>query len=199
MTKRNSTVRAALYARVSTSGQTCDNQLRELRKVARRNGWQIVAEYVDAGISGANGRDKRPQFDALCQAAVRRECDLIAAWSVDRLGRSLQHLVGFLEEIHAKGIDLYLHQQGIDTTTPAGRAMFQMCGVFAEFERAIIRERVCAGLARARQQGKTLGRPRIGAGTERAIRAARSEGLGINRIARRVGVGVGTVQRVLGA
>lgn len=199
MTKRDSSIRAALYARVSTSGQTCENQLTELRKIAERQGWDVVAEYVDIGISGSKRRDKRPQFDALCHAAVRRECDLIAAWSVDRLGRSLQHLVDFLEQIHAKGVDLYLHQQGIDTTTPAGRAMFQMCGVFAEFERAIIRERVCAGLARARQQGKKLGRPRISAAVEHSIKSARAKGLGMNRIAREVGVGVGTVQRVLSA
>jgi DNA invertase Pin-like site-specific DNA recombinase len=114
------TKRIVLYARVSTDGQTCDNQLHELRKIARRHKWKIVGEYVDHAVSGANGRDRRPEFDNLLKAAVRREFDVVAAWSVDRLGRSLQHLVGFLDELHAKGIDLYLHQQGIDTTTPAG-------------------------------------------------------------------------------
>src|ERR671911_2859005 len=106
----------------------------------------------------------------MLRAAVRRQFDVIMAWSVDRLGRSLQDLVAFLSEIHAKGVDLYLHQQGIDTTTPAGKAMFQMMGVFAEFERAMIRERVKSGLSRARAQGKTLGRPKIAAATEDAIR-----------------------------
>jgi DNA invertase Pin-like site-specific DNA recombinase len=143
-----------LYARVSTDQQTSRNQLRELRAVAERMGWVVVEEYVDHGLSGANDRDKRPAFDRMLTAAVRREFDVLAAWSVDRLGRSLQHLVRFLDEIHSKRIDLYLHQQGIDTTTPAGKALFQMCGVFAEFERSMIQERVKAGLARARARGK---------------------------------------------
>jgi DNA invertase Pin-like site-specific DNA recombinase len=200
MTRKHSAdKRAAIYARVSTDGQTTENQLRELRAAARRSGWRVVSEYVDKGISGAKGRDKRPKFDALCKAAVRREFDIIMAWSVDRLGRSLQDLVGFLGEIHAKGVDLYLHQQGIDTTTPAGKAMFQMCGVFAEFERAMIQERVRAGLKRARAQGKTLGRPRVSAAKEDKIRAARSRGMGIRRIAQELGVGVSVVQRVVTA
>lgn len=189
--------RAAIYARVSTSGQTTENQLRELRAVAERNGWEVMGEFVDHGISGAKGRDKRPQLDKLMRAAVRRECDVILAWSVDRLGRSLQHLVGFLDEIHAKGVDLYLHQQGVDTTTPAGKAMFQMAGVFAEFERSMIQERVKAGLQRARAEGKTLGRPRVPAAVEGRVRALRESGKGIHAIAREIGCGVSTVQRVL--
>jgi len=191
--------RAAIYARVSTDQQTTTNQLRELRAVARRMGWHLDGEYIDRGISGAKGRDKRPAFDRLCTAATRREFDVVMAWSVDRLGRSLQHLVGFLGEIHAKGIDLYLHQQGIDTTTPAGKALFQMCGVFAEFERAMIQERVRAGLSRAREQGKRLGRPRVAETVERAIREARKQRIGIKKIARQLGVGTGTVQRVVAA
>jgi DNA invertase Pin-like site-specific DNA recombinase len=123
-------------------------------------GCEIVAVHRDNGISGAKGRNSRPGFDALCKAANRREFDIIMAWSVDRLGRSLQDLVGFLSDIHALKIDLYLHQQGIDTTTPAGKAMFQMMGVFAEFERAMIAERVRAGMARAKSQGKHCGRRR---------------------------------------
>ena len=197
MAKANSTKRVALYARVSTDGQTTKNQLMELRQTAKRHGWNVVKEFVDEGISGANGRDKRPAFDQLCKAATRKEFDLIAAWSVDRLGRSLQHLVTFLGELHAKGVGLYLHQQAVDTTTPAGRALFQMMGVFAEFERAMIQERVKAGLERARRQGKRLGRPRVSPEVERAIRAARKRGMGINKIARVIGVGVGTVARVV--
>jgi DNA invertase Pin-like site-specific DNA recombinase len=119
----------------------------------------VVKVYSDRGISGAKGRDKRPGFDALCKDAVRREFDVVLAWSVDRLGRSLQDLIGFLSEIHAAGVDLYLHVQGLDTSTPSGKAMFQMLGVFAEFERSLIRERVMAGLARARRQGTKSGRP----------------------------------------
>ena len=199
MAKRDSTRRAAIYARVSTDGQSTENQLRELRAVAQRSGWEIVHEYIENGVSGAKGRDQRPEFDAMCKSAVRKEFDVVLAWSVDRLGRSLQHLVAFLGEIHAKGVDLYLHQQGIDTTTPAGKAMFQMCGVFAEFERAMIQERVKAGLERAKANGKKLGRPKVGARVERKILAARKGGTGIRKIAEQVGVGVSVVQRVLGA
>jgi DNA invertase Pin-like site-specific DNA recombinase len=195
MTKQSKV--AALYARVSTDQQTTQNQLKELRAVARRMGWKLDGEFIDQGVSGAKGRDQRPAFDNMLKAATRKEFDVILAWSVDRLGRSLQHLVSFLGEIHAKGIDLYLHQQGIDTTTPAGKALFQMCGVFAEFERAMIQERVKAGLARARAQGKTLGRPRVAPSIERSIRRARDKGKGIKKIARELRIGVGTVQRVL--
>jgi len=142
--------RAAFYLRVSTVDQTTANQERELREIAERMECDVVKVYKDHGVSGAKGRDKRPAFDALCRSAARREFDIVMAWSVDRLGRSLQDLVGFLSELHALGIDLFLHQQGLDTTTPAGKAMFQMMGVFAEFERSMIQERVRAGLARAR-------------------------------------------------
>ena len=150
-------VRVAIYSRVSTDHQTTENQGRELHAVADRMGWTVVKVYRDQGVSGAKSRENRPAFDALCKDASRRQFDLIAAWSVDRLGRSLQDLVGFLTEVHALGINLFLHQQGIDTTTPAGKALFQMMGVFAEFERAMIQERVRAGLERARAQGKRVG------------------------------------------
>ncbi len=130
--------RAAIYLRVSTDEQTTENQERSLREVAARSGHEIVAVYRDEGISGSKGRDKRPGFDAMHKDASRRKFDIVMAWSVDRLGRGLQDLIGFLSELHALGIDLALHQQGIDTTTPAGKAMFQMMGVFAEFERSMI-------------------------------------------------------------
>jgi len=191
------TKQVAIYARVSTGEQTPDNQLRELRAVAARMDWHIGAEYIDHGISSAKGRDRRPGYDRLYDAIVRREIDLVMAWSVDRLGRSLQQLVALLSDLQARGVDLYLHQQGIDTTTSAGKAMFQMCGVFAELERAMIRERVRAGLQRARAQGKTLGRPRTPEVVEARIRAARRQGKGIKKIASELGVGVSTVQRVV--
>jgi DNA invertase Pin-like site-specific DNA recombinase len=148
--------RAVLYLRVSTTDQTTANQERDLREVADRMGCEIVHVYKDHGISGAKGRDKRPEFDRLFKDAAQRKFDLVMAWSVDRLGRSLQDLVGFLSEMHALGIDLFLHQQGLDTTTPAGKALFQVMGVFAEFERAMIAERVRAGLKRAVADGKQL-------------------------------------------
>jgi len=192
--------RVAIYTRVSTDGQSVENQRRELLGVADRRGWEIVQEYSDHGISGAKGRDKRPAFDRMLKDATRREFDMIVAWSVDRLGRSMQHLVAFLGEVHAAGVDLYLHQQALDTTTPAGKAMYQMCGVFAEFERAMIVERVNAGLKRAKAAGKVLGRPRIDAGTEASIRKALAKGdKGILKIAAEFGVGSGTVQRIKAA
>jgi len=150
--------RAVLYLRVSTVDQTTANQERELREIAGRMGCEIVKVYKDHGISGAKGRDKRPAFDALCRDATKRQFDVVMAWSVDRLGRSLQDLVTFLSEIHALGIDLFLHQQGLDTTTPAGKAMFGMLGVFAEFERAMIQERVRAWHERRLREQSWAGR-----------------------------------------
>ena len=191
--------RVAIYARVSTDTQTTENQLQELRAVAERMGWIVIGEFVDQAISGSKGRDKRPAFDKLMLGASRKDFDLVAAWSVDRLGRSLQHLVGFLGEIQAKNVDLYLHQQGIDTATPAGKALFQMCGVFAEFERSMIQERVKAGLARVKAEGEILGRPKVSIETEDKVLELRrlNPKLGMMKIAKELGVGVGTVQRVL--
>jgi DNA invertase Pin-like site-specific DNA recombinase len=192
--------RVAFYLRVSSKrGQSVENQRRELEVVAERSGWQMVSTYQDAGISGTKGRDKRPGLDRLILDATRRQFDIVAAWSVDRLGRSLQDLVATLSELHALGIDLYLHQQAIDTTTPAGKALFQMMGVFAEFEREIIRERVRAGLARAKANGKRFGRPPVAPAVEARIRDLRAGGMGLLKIGRSVGVGTSVVQRVVGA
>ena len=188
--------RAALYLRVSTIDQTTANQERELRQVAERAGWEVVKVYKDHGISGSKGRDKRPAFDTLHKAAARREIDIVMAWSVDRLGRSLQDLVAFLSEIHAAGVDLFLHQQGLDTTTPAGKALFQMMGVFAEFERSMIQERVRAGLRRAKDDGKKLGRPRIARQLEERILAALKAGETIRGVADKFDVNPSTVQRI---
>jgi DNA invertase Pin-like site-specific DNA recombinase len=189
--------RVALYARVSTDTQTTENQLRQLRTVAKRHGWTVVTEYVDNGVSGAKGRSERPQFDALLNGVARREFDMIASWSVDRLGRSLQDLLGFLLELQSKRVDLYLHQQALDTSTPMGKAMFQLCGVFAELERSIIQERVKAGLERARAKGVTLGRPRTLPKVEAKIRVLAAQGMGKGKIARTLGIGVSVAQRVL--
>src|SRR3981189_2341085 len=167
--------RVALYNRVSTSKQATDNQRRELSAVAERSGWEICKISEDARISGAKGRDKRPGLDAMLRAVNAREFDMVAAWSVDRLGRSLTDLLSILQQLHDKGVDLFLHQQGLDTSTTAGKAMFQMCGVFAEFERGIIKERINAGLARAKAEGTTLGRPRVEASVEKRIRKLKTE------------------------
>jgi DNA invertase Pin-like site-specific DNA recombinase len=193
--------RVALYVRVSTDHQTIKNQERELQAVAERHGWEVVAVYRDQGISGAKGRDERPGLNKLLQAVARKEFDLVAAWSVDRIGRSLIDLVGTLQELHSKHVDLYLHQQGIDTTTPSGKAMFQMMGVFAEFERSMLRERVNAGLARAKAEGIQLGRPAKVAGDKAKvskIRADRAAGMSVRASAAKHGVGVGSVQRLTG-
>lgn len=194
------TKRVALYARVSTDGQTVENQLEELREVARRHDWQIVHVFADRGISGTKGRDERPALNSLIEAIARRDVDMVAAWSVDRLGRSLQHLIPFLADLQAKGIGLFLLRQGLDTTTPSGRAMFQMLGVFAEFEAAMIRERVRAGVARAKRKGtksgRPIGRPKLDPKREQAIRDALAAGAGILKVARTIGVGTGTVARI---
>jgi DNA invertase Pin-like site-specific DNA recombinase len=191
--------RVAIYLRVSTSKQETSNQRRELEAVAARSGWQIVKVFQDAGISGAKGRDKRPGLDALLKAVNGKEFDMVAAWSVDRLGRSLTDLLGILQALHDKGVDLFLHQQGLDTSTSAGRAMFQMLGVFAEFERGIIRERVNAGLARARANGTKLGRRPVKPAVEARIRQLRARGDGILKISKKLGIGTSVVQRVVGA
>ena len=192
--------RVALYARVSTDRQSTENQLRELREAAARLGWEVVGEFVDRGISGAKGRKDRPQLDALLKGVSRKDFDVVASWSVDRLGRSLIDLIGLLQELHSTGVDLYLHQQGINTTTPAGKALFGMMGVFAEFEREMIRERVTAGMARAKakgtKSGNPIGRPMVGEDVEASIRALRRDGIGMLKIARTVGCGVSVVQRV---
>lgn len=187
------TKRIALYTRVSTDQQTTENQRLELVAVAERNGWEIVAEFTDHGISGAKGRDQRPGYDALMKAVARREIDLVATWAVDRLGRSLQNLVTFLTEINAKGVDLYLHQQALDTSTPSGRAMFGMLSVFADFERELIRSRIMAGLARST---KKPGRPALDADKVARIERTLASGLSINATARKLRCGVGTVHRI---
>jgi DNA invertase Pin-like site-specific DNA recombinase len=188
--------RAAIYLRVSTVDQTTANQERELRLVAERSGWEITKVYKDHGISGSKGREKRPAFDALCRDANGRQFDIVMAWSVDRIGRSLQDLVEFLSNLHALKVDLFLKTQGIDTTTPAGKAMFQMMGVFAEFERSMIQERVRAGLRRAKDEGKQLGRPRIAPEIETQILAALKAGESIRKVAKRFDVNPSTVQRI---
>jgi DNA invertase Pin-like site-specific DNA recombinase len=188
--------KVALYLRVSTVEQDTTNQRRELEAVAERHGWEIVTIFEDNGVSGFKARDKRPGLDKLMKAVSRREIDMVMAWSVDRLGRSLQGLLDVLTELRAKKVDLYLHVQGVDTSTPSGKAMFQMLGVFSEFEREMIRERVLSGMARAKSQGKHCGRPKTAPEVERAIVATLRAGTGMIKTAKTHGVGVGTVQRL---
>jgi DNA invertase Pin-like site-specific DNA recombinase len=189
--------RVAFYLRVSTGDgqQTIDNQRRALDEIAERAGWEIVEVYADE-ISGTKGRERRLAFDRMLKAAVHRKFDMIAAWSVDRLGRSLQDLVAFLGELKGAGVDLFLHQQALDTSTPSGRALFQMLGVFAEFEAAMIRERTRAGLVRARAQGKRLGRPPITRTVSAAVLRSLAAGVSVRKAARLHRVGISTVQRI---
>jgi DNA invertase Pin-like site-specific DNA recombinase len=190
--------RAAIYMRVSTTDrQTTENQRLVLAKVAEHREWEIVRTYEDAGISGSKGRDKRPAFDQMLKDAVRRKFDVTMVWSIDRLGRSVLHVANAMAELDAAGVALYSDQQAIDSTTPFGKAMMQMACVFGELEREMIRARVVAGLNRVRAEGrKTLGRPKIRPKVEQAIRDRLAEGHGILKVARLVGVGSGTVQRV---
>jgi len=191
-------MKVAIYARVSTPSQTVDNQTQELERLAALRGWTLVATYRDEGISGAKGRDGRPALDALLKAATRREFDLIAVWSIDRLGRSLQHLVTTVNDLHAQGVQLYFHQQAIDTTTPSGKLMFGVFSSFAEFERELIRERIKLGVERARKEGKKLGRPSsVTDSTRAAIVELYKTGMSPKKISQTLRCGVGTALSTL--
>jgi DNA invertase Pin-like site-specific DNA recombinase len=191
-------MRVVIYSRVSTSRQTTENQTRELREVAQRNGWQIVAELSDEGISGSKGRRERPGFDALHKMVQRREIDLVMTWSIDRLGRSISDLVSLMAELEVKGVDFYSHIQAIDSRTPAGKLSFSIFAAIAEFERSIIKERINAGLARAKANGKRLGRPtNVNDNTRIAVRLMREKGASIHHIAKELKIGVGTTQKIL--
>jgi DNA invertase Pin-like site-specific DNA recombinase len=180
--------RAAIYVRVSTDRQTVENQTARLTQIAEARGWQIVQTFSDAGVSGAKGRNERPGFDQMLKHAQRHRFDVVMVWAIDRIGRSLIDLLGTIQHLEACGVDLYLDQQAIDTTTPSGKLMFQVTGAFAEFERAMIRQRIHAGLKRAVANGKTLGRPLNDHKALEKARTALSSGLGINKVARQVGL-----------
>ena len=188
--------RCGIYLRVSQDSQTTANQFHILQEVAARSGWTIVEVFEDHGISGAKGRDKRPAYDALLKAVHRREIDVVAAWSVDRLGRSLQDLISFLADIQARGCDMYLHQQAVDTGTPSGKMLFQLSACFAEFERELVRSRINASLDRARARGVRLGRPPIAPIDLDPVRKRLGQGQSIRVIAKATGFSTATVQRV---
>ncbi len=188
--------RAALYVRVSTDRQTVENQVAKLTEIATARRWTVVATYNDAGISGAKGRDKRPGLDKMLKDAQRGQFDVVMAWAIDRVGRSLIDLLGTIQHLEACKVDLYLDQQNIDTTTPAGKLMFQITGAFAEFERSMIQSRIMAGLKRAVANGSVLGRPLNNPGALEAAKAMLAKGVGINKTARVVGLGTGTVHKL---
>jgi DNA invertase Pin-like site-specific DNA recombinase len=192
--------RVAIYCRVSTSSQSTENQRHELQRLSEARDWNLVGQYSDDGISGTKGRNDRPALDAMLKAAVRREFDLIAVWSIDRLGRSLQHLVETINELKAVGVDLYIHQQAMDTSTPSGKMTFSIFGALAEYERELIRERVRSGLDRARRNGTKLGRPtNLNDSVRAAVIALRAADMPIRRIASKLRVGTGTIYKVLAA
>lgn len=186
----------ALYARVSTAdkGQDPELQLRELRARGQMSGWEIIGEYVDRGVSGA--RERRPELDRLMRDANRGAFEAVAVWKLDRFGRSLRHLVNALAELEARGIAFVSLRDNIDLSTPAGRLMFQIIGAMAEFERALIVERVRAGLAVARAKGKRLGRPAVYVDASR-IASLRAQGCSWRKIATGLGIGVGTALRAV--
>jgi DNA invertase Pin-like site-specific DNA recombinase len=198
MVRKN--LRAALYLRTSKSDQTTENQRLALVEEAQRRGWMVTETYQDPGISGAKFGKQRPELDRMLKDAKRHRFDVVMAWSIDRIGRSTHEVTGIMEELEAVGVSQLYLQQGIDGSTPAGRAMIQMAIVFSEFERGIIRERIMAGLERAKRvgtkSGKAIGRPKTAPKVEAAIRAKLQQGVGALRTARELGVGVSVVMRV---
>lgn len=188
--------RVAAYARVSTQDQTVENQLFALREWAAARGHVIVTEYTDQGISGVKGRDKRPALDAMMEDATRGKFDMVAATALDRLGRSLPHLVGLFAELDALRVDVFVQNMALDTSTPVGRLTFNIMGAFAEFERELNRDRTRMALERARRNGKRIGRPPVGPTTERQIVALLEAKTPINAITRLARVGKSTVYRI---
>ncbi len=191
--------RAVLYARVSTShhGQTTENQLVVLREVCQHQGWTIVQELSDE-MSGSKGREDRAGFDTLLKGITRGSYDVVLAWSIDRLGRSITHLVDFMNHLNSSHIDLYIHQQAVNTATPAGRMVFGIFAALGEYERELIRSRIHAGLHRARLEGKRLGRPsNVNDAVRASVKVLRERGWSLHRIARELRIGVGTTSKIL--
>jgi DNA invertase Pin-like site-specific DNA recombinase len=189
-------MRAAIYARVSTSnnGQDPRVQTREIREYCERRGWQIAGEYVDAGISGA--KDSRPELNKLMADAHRRRFDAVVVWKFDRFARSVSHLLRALENFNALGVGFVSLSEQIDTSTPTGKMVFTVLGAVAELERSLIAERVRAGLRNAKAKGTRLGRPRISVDASRVARL-RAEGRTVREIALTLGVSRSLVHKTL--
>jgi DNA invertase Pin-like site-specific DNA recombinase len=180
----------------ANSGQDPALQTHELREYAEHRGWQIVREYVDRGLSGS--KDSRPALNELLADVHQRKCDVVLVWKLDRLGRSLRHLVNTLAELEARGVAFVSLRDNLDLLTPSGRLMFNVIGAMAEFERALIQERVKAGLRNARAKGKRLGRPRVAA-DGRQVATLRKAGNSWSEICERTGLSKGTAQRACNA
>jgi DNA invertase Pin-like site-specific DNA recombinase len=189
-------MRVALYCRVSTAQQDDAAQHQELVALCERCGWTIVQTYRET-VSGTKGIDHRPELKKLLQAARRRQFQKVVVWSADRLARSMRHLVAVLGELHDVGVELFSYRQGVDTATPMGAMLWQFLGIFAEFEHGIRRERQALGIAKAKARGVRFGRPRVSVAKRREILALREQGMGINKIARSLHVGTGSVIRTL--
>jgi DNA invertase Pin-like site-specific DNA recombinase len=193
--------RAVIYTRGGIGSKTTEYQLLKLREYAERAGYAIVAELPDNGNSGGEGRGERPGYKRLCIMLAQKQVDIVLAWSVDRISCSLPDLLQFLRRLRAKQVDLFLHEQALDTTLPSGKAVFQLLDVFADLEKSLLRERILAGLERARANGKTLGRPSVASKPSviAEVRALRASGAGATAIARKLRIGVGTTTRILSA
>ena len=195
-TKAAKATKAALYARCSTNEQSVDPQLYQLRRFAKARDLEIVSEYTDAGVSGT--RASRPGLNALLADAKRGRFKVVVVVRLDRLGRSLHHLLEVLGELEAIGVDLVSYDDSIDTRTPAGRLFMQIRGAFAEYERELIVERTKAGMDAARRKGKRIGRPPVTDRKKRErIRRLRKSGRTVRAIAELVGVSTATTERVL--
>ncbi len=191
-------MRIAIYSRVSTAQQDDEAQYEELITLCKRSGWQIVRIYREK-VSGAKSAADRPELKQLLIEAKQRKFDKVVVWSADRLARSMRHLVNVLGELNDCGVQLFSYKQGVDTSTPMGAMLWQFLGIFAEFENGIRRERQAIGIAKAKERGVRFGRPRISKKLQREVLVLRVEGLGINKIARRLCVGTGSVVRTLRA
>ncbi len=188
--------KAAIYGRVSTTNQNVSDQVLALREAAQRSGWSVVTEIIDEG-SGS----KRPGFDRLLRMIQRREIDVVMVWSIDRLGRSIADLISFMGEVQSTGIDLYFEKQAINTATPSGRMIFGIFAALGEYEREILRERIHAGITRAKADGKRLGRPSVANSPAviTSVKLLREKGLSIHNIAKQLKIGVGTTSKILAA
>jgi DNA invertase Pin-like site-specific DNA recombinase len=189
-------IKCAIYLRVSTKNQDTDNQLLPLKEFANRCGYEVVEIYEDKGISGA--KNSRPSLDKMMMDARRRKFSMILSWSIDRVGRNMSHLCGFVDEMNQLGVNLYFHQSAIDTSTSVGKMFFQIIGSIAEFEREMIRERVIAGLDKCRQKGIKLGRPsQMNEGLINAIRILKDKGVGVRETCRQLGIGTASYYKVV--
>lgn len=192
---RSVKTKCAIYCRVSTTDQTTENQKRALLQYCESRDWEIVDTYEDKGVSGA--KDSRPALDRMMKAARQRKFSTVVVWKFDRFARSVNHLLRALEEFRSLDVDFVSQSEGIDTSTPMGKMIFTFLGAIAEFERSLIQERVKAGIARAQDGGVHCGRPRVGFDVNAAIEMKR-QGVSWSKLAKRMGVSVSTLRRVVG-